>query len=311
MKIKSINFFFLFVIIFFLFSCEKEYSSENNIGTSASSGTSSFTFVGANSTCISPVINSFYTVRTPTNINNTVQLNVKVSVKGTYAISTPTINGISFTANGTFNNLGIQPIVFKAKGTPVVRGKFPYSPGSNGCSFSITINDTGSSNPAQPPPPVSSNPATDGILSCKIDGVVNSFNFNAVAKVSTQGFAYLNIGGYQNAGNNTNIPQFQIYITKNDNTNITAGSYDEKSFLSATGYNIEIDYQLVNANQSLTIFNTSSNILPPAHPPFTIIITSITASRVKGTFSGQLSNTMQGITITKIITEGIFDEPIQ
>ena len=312
MTIKSINFYFLFVIVFFLFSCEKEYSSENNIGTSASSGTSIFSFVGANSNCISPVINSSYTVRIPTNINNTVQLNVKVTVKGTYTISTPTINGISFTAVGTFNNLGIQPIVFAANGTPVVRGKFPYSAGSNGCSFSITIKDTGSlANPSQPIPPVNPAPATDGILSCKVDGVVNSFNFNAVAKTSTQGFAYLNVGGYQNAGNYTNVPQLQIYITKNDNTNVTTGSYDEKSFLSANGYNIEIDYQLVNADHSLTIFNTSSNMFPPAHPPFTINITSITTTRVKGTFSGQLSNTMQGNTITKIVTEGIFDEPIQ
>ncbi len=309
MKTTSAFSYFLIVIIFFLFSCEKEFSSENNIGTSSSSGTSSFTFVDANTNCSSPVINSTYTINKPANSNNTVQLMVKVTAIGSYSVSTPLINGISFTATGTFTSLGIQPIVFLAKGTPIVRGKFPYSPGTNGCSFPITINDTGSTTNSTPP--AGSTPDTNGILSCKIDGTINTFNYHAIASTTTQGFSYLNIGGYQTATSATNVPQLQIYITKNDNGNVSAGTYNEKGFISPTGYSIEIDYQFVNSDQSLTIFNTSSNILPPNHPPFTIVITSITATRVKGTFSGQLTNTMQGNTITKTITEGSFDEPIQ
>ena len=83
-------------------------------------------------------------------------------------------------------------------------------------------------------------------------------------------------------------------------------------FLAANGYRIEIDYHKVNADQSVTIWNTSSS-LPPltTNPPFTIVVTSVTATRVKGTFSGKLTDLFQGSTKTMNITEGVFDLPIE
>lgn len=306
MRTKSAFFYFIFFNIFYLFSCEKEYSSENNTGISASSGTSSYSFVDANTNCTTAIINGTYMVNLPATQNNTVQLQVKVTAPGTYSISTPTIDGLSFYASGTFTKLGVQPILFYASGKPVVHGSFPYSPGNNGCSFTITINDAGVVTPPANPAPV-----TDGSFSCKIDGVLNTFNYNAIATTTTQVFTALNVGGFQIASNGGNVPEFQFYISKNDNSAITAGTYNENGFLSANGYNIEIDYQMVNPDKSLTIYNTSSNKIPPANPPFTIIITSISSKRIKGTFSGQLTDDSQGTTVTKVITEGVFDEPIQ
>ena len=312
MKNRQVYYLFFFVIISFFSSCEKEFSSENNMGTSSASGTSSYSFVDANTNCSFAIVNSSYVVNIPTTGANTVQLQVKVTALGTYSISTPTINGIYFIASGTFTALGIQPITFVAKGTPVVRGKFPYSPGSNGCSFPITIKDTGAiNNPLPPPNSTNPTPVTDGVFTCKVDGLLTTFNYNARATITTQGFSAFNAGGYQIAANGSNVPEFQFYITKNDNSAISAGTYNEKSFLSPTGYNIEVDYQVVNPDRSVTIFNTSSNILPPDNPPFTIIITSISATRVKGTFNGSLTNTLEGSTKTKIIIDGIFDEPVQ
>ncbi|HLG40252.1 MAG TPA: hypothetical protein VI461_11310, partial [Chitinophagaceae bacterium] len=75
-------------------------------------------------------------------------------------------------------------------------------------------------------------------------------------------------------------------------------------------YRIEIDLHLENPDASVTIWNTSSTLFPPPNPAFTIIITSVTATRVRGTFSGTLTNTLQGSTLFKQITEGVFDLPI-
>lgn len=95
-----------------------------------------------------------------------------------------------------------------------------------------------------------------------------------------------------------------------------AGTYDEKHALptSATslGYRIEVDYSVKNADLSTTIWNTSSN-LPPiitGNPAFTIVVTSVTATRAKGTFSGKLTNPPTNNAF-KTITEGVFDLPIQ
>jgi hypothetical protein len=80
--------------------------------------------------------------------------------------------------------------------------------------------------------------------------------------------------------------------------------------LLPNGYRIEIDYTLQNPDLSTTIWNTSSTLFPPPNPPFTVIVTSISATRVRGTFSGTLTNTLAGSTLFKTITEGVFDLPV-
>jgi hypothetical protein len=247
--------------------------------------------------CAGLTVNGTYYVGSSVNASNTISLDVNVTAVGSYTISAlPAVNGISFSKSGNFTSTGTKTIVIAASGIPAVAGPFNYTLTGAGspCTFSITA-VTG----------------TPGIYSCKIDGVYTEFTDRAHAEILNLGSPYLYLDGYTGPPNGSTVPEFQIFITKNNNSVIGTGTYNENSYLIPNGYRIEIDYTVVNPDLSVTIWNTSSNILPPPHPPFTIIVTSVTATRVIGTFSGQVTNIFQGSTILKTITEGVFNLPIQ
>jgi hypothetical protein len=77
-----------------------------------------------------------YTIST-----NTVQVAVTVTVPGTYTISTNTVNGVSFSATGTFNSIGSQVVALQASGTPINSGSqaFTVMYGTSQCAFSINF----------------------------------------------------------------------------------------------------------------------------------------------------------------------------
>jgi hypothetical protein len=247
--------------------------------------------------CVGMTVNGTYYVGSVLNASNTISLPVNVTTAGTYTItSTPAVNGITFSKTGIFTATGPQTIVLTGTGTPAAAGAFNYTiTGASGtCPFSITA-VTG----------------TPGIYSCKIDGVFTDFADRAHAEIDDMGQPYLYLTGYTGPPNGGTVPHFQIFITKNDHSTVGTGTYNENGLLLPNGYRIEIDYTVQNPDLSVTIWNTSSNTFPPPHPPFTIIVTSVTATRVIGTFSGQLTNTLQGSTMLKTITEGVFNLPIQ
>jgi hypothetical protein len=246
--------------------------------------------------CTGLNVNGTYYVGSAVNASNTISLPVNVTAIGSYTItSTSSVNGITFSKTGTFTATGIQTVVIPGTGTPAVAGPFNYTlTGASGsCPFSVTA-VTG----------------TPGFYSCKIDGVYTEFTDRANGDIDDSGSPYLYLNGYTGPPTGGTVPQFQIFITNNNHAAVSAGTYNENAYLLPNGYRIEIDYTVENPDLSVTIWNTSSNILPPAHPPFTIIVTSITATRVIGTFSGKLTNTLQGSTMQKTITEGVFNLPI-
>lgn len=247
--------------------------------------------------CAGLTVNGTYYVGSSVNASNTISLPVNVTVAGSYTISAlPAVNGISFSKTGTFTSTGIQTIVISGSGIPAATGPFSYSLTGTGtpCNFSISA--------------VTGTPA---IYSCKIDAVYTEFTDRAEAKIDDSGLPYLYLNGYTGPPTGGTVPEFQIFINNNNNSPVGVGTYNENGFLLPNGYRIEIDYTVQNPDLSVTIWNTSSNLLPPPHPPFTIIVTSVTATRVIGTFSGQLTNTLQGSTAFKTITEGVFNLPIR
>jgi hypothetical protein len=284
-------------------------------GTPVAASVSNFPVTGAGTTCSFPVtinptpvaaytldcagstINGTYYVGSALNASNTISLSVNVTAVGSYSISSgPAVNGISFSKTGNFTATGIQTVAIPGTGTPAASGAFSYTlTGAIGsCPFSITA--------------VTGIP---GFYSCKIDGVYTEFTDRAAADIDDTGTPYLYLNGYTGPPTGGTVPQFQIFINNNNNSQVAPGTYNENGFLLPNGYRIEIDYTVENPDLSVTIWNTSSNLFPPPHPPFTIIVTSVTATRVIGTFSGQLTNTLQGSTMFKAITEGVFNLPIQ
>ena len=262
-----------------------------------------FTFAGAPSACTLPLVNGTYTANTPVSVSNTVVIKVNVTTAGSYNIVTNIVNGLSFSASGVFTSTGTDiPVTLNAAGTPLAAGTTTLQfDAAATCSFDI---------------PVKAATVATGIFSCKIDGVAATFTEMAAAgnQDPLAGTPYLSLNGYEDSNHDQ---QLEIYVSKGDQTAVGAGTYDEQHAVptSATnlGYRIEIDLHLLNPDLTTTIWNTSSNIPPliTNHPAFTVIVTSVTATRVKGTFSGKLTNTLQGGTAFKTITEGVFDLPIQ
>lgn len=99
-----------------------------------------FALSGSPANCTGATVSGTYTAGTPLNASNTVLINVNVTSPGIYAITTTSVNGISFAASGTFNITGLQQVTLKGAGTPGAAGvfNFPVSGGGNSCGISVT-----------------------------------------------------------------------------------------------------------------------------------------------------------------------------
>jgi hypothetical protein len=108
---------------------------------SGSGGTAVYSLQGAPCNCNPGTTQGTYAVGIPTTNSNTATVNVDVTTVGTYSIVTTAVNGVTFSASGTFSGPGAQAIVLNASGTPAAEGSFqvPVTVGSTTCSFSLTV----------------------------------------------------------------------------------------------------------------------------------------------------------------------------
>jgi hypothetical protein len=115
--------------------------SINTLVGSGSGGTAVYALQGSPGNCVPGSTQGTYAVGIATNSSNTATVNVDVTTVGTYSIVTTTVNGVTFTASGTFSGPGAQAIVLNAGGTPTAEGSFtvPVTVGSTTCSFPLTV----------------------------------------------------------------------------------------------------------------------------------------------------------------------------
>jgi hypothetical protein len=292
MKTKLKSFFSLLSILLIFASCSKEYSYEGAIDYGSNSGTAIYDYSGAPGNCTAPVINGEYSQGIAVTSANYVVLQVSVTTPGTYTISTAEINGLTFSGAGVFLSTGLQTIILTAIGTPVTGGSFGYIPGTNGCSFVITV--------VVPPP------LPDNFIKCKIDGVFTNFNFNVQGSQSTTPPSppIPEIKSVDMSGNisNSSFENFFISLNKFGGPVETGDVFDPGS--------------IANGNLYLVSYTDASGISWDGvsgvnETPFTITVTSRTASRIAGTFSGTLSDTGLPGGMVKLITEGSFSVPVQ
>jgi hypothetical protein len=79
---------------------------------------SDYTLTGAPNACENPQIIGQYTTGKGLTPENFIVINVNVAALGDYAIHTDTLNGISFSASGTFTKTGPQTINLMGSGNP-------------------------------------------------------------------------------------------------------------------------------------------------------------------------------------------------
>lgn len=261
-------------------------------------GPAVYTMVGSPGACTNATVNGTYTATTALTSTNTVSVQVNVTAIGAYTITTNSVGGMTFSKSGVFATTGVQNVTLDGSGTPTTAGANTLTIANNGCTFIVTVVAA---------------PAGSAVFRCKVDGVLTNFTDRAHAETLDDFFnppvPYLFLEGYTEPPNGADVSHLHIFIDKNDKSAITNGTYDGNGFAALNGYRIEIDYHKVYPDQSVIIWNTSSTLLTP-NPPFTIIVTSVTSSRIKGTFSGKLTDLLQGSTTTMNITEGVFDLPI-
>ncbi|MEO5893583.1 MAG: hypothetical protein ABIQ31_25235 [Ferruginibacter sp.] len=248
--------------------------------TNSVPSTSAFTYTGAPNACTTATPAGSYMVGTALSASNTITIGVNVTTPGTWSVSTPVVNGFSFSGSGNFTTATPQTIILTATGTPVAEGVFNFTPSNNGCSFPITV--------------LTGTVATD-FLKCKIDGTARTFNVDLVA---SSGLAStFSLGGNESSAANT--AQFEIDLSKSPN--ITTGTYNK---FSATNLST---FCIGGYNDGVAATTWSIGILQAGG--FTVNVTTFTATRIEGTFSGTLYEGDGLGSGTKLVTEGQFSVP--
>jgi hypothetical protein len=252
----------------------------------AAGSLAAFTF-NCGPTGSSPVINGTYTVGVPTNGTNSLTLPITLLTPGSYNISITAVNGFGFSGSGNIP-AGATSITLLA--TPSSEPNASAAPFTN---FTIT---SGASNCMFTIPVASALYFNNGV-----SGPLKTFNFNAGAingsATPLPGFK-LEVGG--DATNSPTNPESFTFTINKATAFAAAATYNVNSL--ATGIIMDVTY----TNSTGTDFAITSAVTPQT-PGFNIVITSLTATRVVGTFDGTLKD---GMGNPFVITGGNFNLPL-
>jgi hypothetical protein len=245
------------------------------------------TFTYSPADCSGAQLSGTYTAGVATSQSNTVSLSINVSTIGSYTVSTNQANGVTFQGTGLLNTAGSQSLILYAVGTPTIAGIFNYTITGAGsaCTFSVTYDG-----------------APNNFITCDIDGVFTTFNVGATAGLdNSAGPSILSIDG--SSSSTTTDPSISLQVIKSLGGSITAGTFDVNQLV--TGIAVSCDYfDATNIDFAAVTDAQNQN----QNPAFTITITSITTTRCIGTFEGPVKDSQGN---TKIITNGIFNVPVQ
>jgi len=201
----------------------------------------------------------------------------------------------AFSATGVAGVLGVNTIHLQGSGRPIAPAVdvFTVTFDTSHCQINIVVTGAGGGGGG----------SFGGTITAIIDGATTptTFNFGDTAVVdntSFPGYTILDISGAASATSNETI---DIGIAVPGASLPAPGTYD----VSGTGltYFLAGDY----LDPVLTDYSAITTGTNPT-PTFTVTITSITATRVQGTFTGALWENGSG-PATKTFTSGTFDVP--
>ncbi|MFN8252428.1 MAG: hypothetical protein U0V75_11165 [Ferruginibacter sp.] len=246
-----------------------------------------FTLSGSPGACAPITVSGSYFAGTALNATNTAVVQVNVTSTGTYTLSTNTVNGMIFSASGLFTTTGLQNVTLTGSGTPTNATATTLTPqaGTSSCTFQVNVTS-----------------GTPSVFQCKIDGVLNVFTDQAEGTYFVPGDLLI-YGGKLYAS----FPdEFYLEIDRSSvSTTVNTGTYvNTLAGSTAGGYLLWADY----TDGTNAIWSPASIFSTP--DPFTITITTLTATRVVGTFSGTIRSSAGSGTSTKTVTEGVFNLPV-
>ena len=133
----------LFLFVLSLVACKKDSVAPTGPTNPVDPTVAVFALSSTTGSCYTTIVQGTYYAGIPLGLSNKVIVQVNVTTKGTYSISTVTLNNYHFTATGTFTATGFQTLTLQGIGTPTSIGvnTFPILPASSACSFSITVLD--------------------------------------------------------------------------------------------------------------------------------------------------------------------------
>ena len=226
---------------------------------------------------------------------DSVKINVTSSSGGSYSITTTTSNGVTFAGSGVLPaSSNLQSVTLFATGTPTAGGNFTYTLTSSSTTSTCTfIQSYGGSAVV----------STDSIVAT-IDGVLKTFKIRDSARLdntSIAGYSGIAIYGVSNAAGDENLG---LAVAKLGSS-IPQGTYTVNQFPAAF-----VGASYTNAIGKY-VAKSDTNI-PPAQqtPGFSITISSITSTRVIGTFTGRLLENGGMGPGFKTVTNGIFSVTI-
>jgi hypothetical protein len=232
-------------------------------------------------TCASTVVNAagVFQAGTAFTANEKVTLSVNATTAGSYNIATNNQNGVVFQAAGNLV-VGTNTVVLKAaspNNIPTAAGLFTYSFSNNGgatCTFPITYIAA----------PVS-------FITANVSGVPITFNVDAKAILSNSFGNTVTISGRNNS---TAIEKMTFSVST------TAAP-------AAGTYSVALTTAIVNGNYTTATGIPFEAVTGIPGGTFTVVITSINATRVKGSFFGEVKENVGFGPNAKMITNGLFD----
>ena len=256
----------LFVLstVFILSSCQKQlgYTVLGATGTLKDNGTGD---------CLPVTIYGAYQKDTLLISSNSVDVDVNFTQPGNYTIKTDTINGYSFSAVGTAANIGLSTIHMQASGRPILPevDVFHVKFDTSTCEINIIVTGTG--------------PAANDSIVGNFNGTHIVFKINDTARYNpaeVTGYNVLDISGFRNGS--AADTAFVIGVGLPGTGPLVPGTYNVTQFPANF---VGAAYQ--DGVTGDTYFVAPGFTATPA-PVFTVTITSVTATKVKGTFSGAI-----------------------
>jgi hypothetical protein len=238
-----------------------------NVTYTAAAGPAAFTI-----NCGTAVANGDYYRGIALGASNTITLPVTVTTIGSYSISAPAVNGVSFSKTGTFTATGAQNVTLDGTGTSTAGGDVVYTTtntnSATNCSFTVTYD----------------------FVDLTLAGTPMQMNFYDTAQYYTNaslpGYTILEAYGASNLNHDDEI---YLDIARTTAPPFATGTYSA----SGTGYLLAADY-IDAAGNDYTVY--------PGGPagPFTITLTTSSATRIIGTYTGTLTD--ETTSATKVVS---------